>query len=326
VSEPAVDDARRPALAPWYRVVQQPDRLLLEHGGSLVTLEGGAARRLLPALVPLLDGRRTVAEIAAALGPAAERPVRRAVDLLDAHGLLVDGIGEQPGEGEAPAAESALFVSACSSAALRPAVARRRLAAARVRVVGRAAAGGEIARLLRDTGVGEVRRVALDALPDELELLVVAPAPHETTLASTANERALGLGLAWLQLLPHDGRSVVVGPLFVPGATACHACYRMRRAAASGFEDDFDLVDAQAARAASPAALCAVAAGMAALLAIHWLAAADPSVPGRAYTIATRGVLELTPHRILRVPRCPGCAHAPEALPSPWYKEAARAG
>jgi hypothetical protein len=36
----------------------------------------------------------------------------------------------------------------------------------------------------------------------------------------------------------HD-RLVVVGPLFVPGVSACRRCYLLRRAACSGYDDDF---------------------------------------------------------------------------------------
>lgn len=316
---------RRPALAPWYRRVQDADRLLLEHGGSVVTLEGRAASRLLPALVPLLDGRRTVGEIVGALGAAAEPAVRRALDLLDRHGLLIDERGG-PLEDADGHAEAARFASACSSGRVAPSAAAARLGAARVAVAGSSAAAGEIARLLGDAGVGLVRRLPISELPGELDLLVAAPAREETALLAAANDRALARRLSWLQLLPHDGRFGVIGPLFLPGESACHDCYRMRRAAGSDYEEDFDLIEREPTRAPEPAALAAIAAGLTALLAVRWLATADASIPGRAYTVATRTVLELASHRVLRVPRCPACGTGAEALASPWYKEASRDG
>ena len=45
--------------------------MLVEHGGTVVTFEGGGAATLLPELVPLLDGSRTVDELEEAMG----RPV-----------------------------------------------------------------------------------------------------------------------------------------------------------------------------------------------------------------------------------------------------------
>ena len=48
-----------PLLAPWYRVVGDGERLLLEYAQSVVVLEGAAVQSLLPALLPLLDGTRS---------------------------------------------------------------------------------------------------------------------------------------------------------------------------------------------------------------------------------------------------------------------------
>ena len=80
-----------PRLAPWYRLVEDGDRLLFEHGRSVVVLEGGAVRALFPRLLPLLDGSRTLEQIVARIGTPAAEAVGQAIDLLAAHGLLVDG-------------------------------------------------------------------------------------------------------------------------------------------------------------------------------------------------------------------------------------------
>jgi bacteriocin biosynthesis cyclodehydratase domain-containing protein len=322
VTAGALEDAgRRPALAPWYRLVQEPGRLLLEHGGSVVTLEGRAAGLLLPALVPLLDGTRTVDELVAELGPAIEPSIERALELLDAHGLLLDGPLEA-GDVDARAVEAARFATAGAAGAPSPAEALARLTSARVGVCGAGAAADGVARLLECC---EVRRTAL-AGHGELDLLVVAPAPDEPELLPAANELALADRLPWLQVLPYDGRIAVVGPLFLPGETACHECYRMRRAAASDYEDDYALLDGHAVRAAAPDALTALTTGLAALLAIRWLATGDPSVPGRLYSLSARPVFELACHHVLRVPRCGACGTTGDALPSPWFKETAGDG
>ena len=65
---------------------------MLEHGQRIVALEGRRRSRLVPALLPLLDGTRTVDEIVGMLG----EPARPAVENVLArpratHGLLVDG-------------------------------------------------------------------------------------------------------------------------------------------------------------------------------------------------------------------------------------------
>ncbi len=81
----------RPSLSPWCRLVHDRGRYLLEHGGTVVTLEGRAVERLLPHLLPLLDGTRTVDELSAELGPSVKPAIDHALALLEANRLLVDG-------------------------------------------------------------------------------------------------------------------------------------------------------------------------------------------------------------------------------------------
>ena len=65
--------------------------MLIEHAGTLVTLEGAAVTALLPRLLPLLDGTRTTDELVVALGPAVAPAVENALTLLAENRLLVDG-------------------------------------------------------------------------------------------------------------------------------------------------------------------------------------------------------------------------------------------
>src|SRR5207244_10446257 len=90
------------------------------------------------------------------------------------------------------------------------------------------------------------------------------------------NRRLLETDTPWLQVLPYDGRFAAIGPLVLPGDTACNECYRRRRFAN---EDD---PRAQAALDASPAAypeapaLAAALAGLAVTVALDWIATGDP--------------------------------------------------
>jgi bacteriocin biosynthesis cyclodehydratase domain-containing protein len=304
-----------PLLAPWYRLVEDGEALLLEHGHRLVRLEGAAVRALLPRLLPLLDGTRPVAEIAAALGDAAEPAVAAALRLLGDNQLLVDG---PPLDCGAELRETAYLLAAETAAS--PAAAAGRLADAAVGVVGSGAAAGEAARVLRRSGVP---RVELRAWDDPLAdvVVVAAPGPGELAAMGPWNDRCLEQGAAWLQVLPYDGVFAAVGPLFLPGETACHTCYRLRREASLGIGAVGDRLDGTAVRAGGGPGLAVAAGAAAALHVLRWVATRDPSLPGVLYALEPRAGLRITEHPVLRVPRCPSCSPlGSAAAPLPWFQ------
>ncbi len=308
----------RPALAPWCRLVEDDSRVLIEHGGTLVTLEGVAARARLPRLLPLLDGTRTRDDLAGALGHAAAPAVDNALTLLAEHELLVEGPALAEGR---PAAAAATFAAAVAGSAA-PAAAADALESACVAVLGSGPIAGELSRLLSLSG-SRVETLSLDREPATGSFVVAAPGHDDHDALPGLNALALRRGDPWLQVLPYDGRFVIAGPVFVPGSSACHACFVTRRAAASGYDEDFDVVERTTSRAPLPAPLVAVAAGLAAVLAVRWLTMADPTLPGRFYALEAGPVLGLRFDRLLRVPRCAACGPHAQAVPSPWFETAA---
>jgi bacteriocin biosynthesis cyclodehydratase domain-containing protein len=308
----------RPALAPWCRLAGDDGRFLVEHGGTVVTFEGRATQALLPRLLPLLDGTRTVGEIERVLGPPVAPAVEQALALLAANQLLVDG--RHRATDEDPVTAAASFAAAVTRHTTQ-ADAIKALAGAHVDVLGVSDAADEISRQLRRTGVGHVRTRALDDDPGEGVFAVAAPGRREVTHLATLNAYALERRVPWLQVLPFDGRLAVVGPLFVPGASACRQCYALRRAACSGYDDDYDLLEREPVRAASPPPLTSIAAALAALLSLRWLTTCDPALPGRFYALESGATLRLTHGHVLRVPRCSACGTPERAVPSPWFEE-----
>ena len=300
-----------PRLAPWYRLVEDGDRLLFEHGRSVVVLEGGAVRALFPRLLPLLDGSRTFEQIVARLGAPAADAVFQALEVLAAHGLLVDGPPVSP----AVTGEAAI----AAAYGVPPAVAADRIRAATVGVAGEAAAAEQIARLLQADGVGEVRRITWDE--HGVDLAVVAPTPTEVARLREWNRLALEHGLCWLALHPFDGLLFAIGPLVVPGESSCHECLQLRLAAHVGYGADLALVEAEPTAAAGTAGLEAAAAGIVAHLALCWLAGADTRLPGVLHVLETRPELSLGTHVVLRVPRCAACSDTDVlAPPLPWHE------
>lgn len=268
---------------------------------------------LLPPLLPLLDGTRTIDDIAERIGLAARPAIERALDTLAAHGLLADGPS-------APAEVRETAHAFAASHALSPADAADRLARGTVGIVGSGGRGIEVARLLRLAGVREVRRVSWRRGAD-VPLTVVAPAADEVDALPAWNELALRRNLTWLPLRPFDGRLAAIGPIVVPGESCCYECVLLRRAANVEYGDDLVEIEAAPLAATADPSLEAVAAGLCAHLVLRWLVARDTTLPGVMFALEPRPAPALSEHFVLRVPRCPACSNATRVAPRlPWHE------
>lgn len=314
---------RQPYLRPWYRTASDGERLLLEHGGTVVVLEGGALKRLVPALLPLLDGTRGLEEIVAVLGEPARPAVARALALLAERGLLTEGPPLDDGVPE-PFAVSAESLSATRRDGASPGEVRRRLREARVAVAGEDRVTATLTRELLRAGIGRVDQVDWDAtsLDRTHDVAVAAAGPGELADLGDWDRRRNDDGVAWLALPPFDGRLAPIGPLVVPGETACLACYRLRRAATSDCREELRTLEGSPSSARCASALESLVAAVAALALLRYLAGLDPTLPGSFYALDAGVPLSLSRHRVLRVPRCPACSEVDVlAAPLPWFKE-----
>lgn len=311
----------RPQLEPWYRLARGDGLLALEYGQSAVFFEGAAAERLLPALLPLLDGTRTVAEIVRCLGEAVEPAVAKALSLLARHGLLAPG-PPLPAATPRPFAETASLLAA-DGAAPSPAKALSALRRGRAAVVGTGTLAEEVVRVLRLSGVADLERLGWESPTLRMPLALVAPSPAELPELPAWNERALAAGASWLQVLPFDGRYAAAGPLYIPGETCCYACFRLRRADNLDLLRELPHLDDVPARYPCAPALERALAGLAAALALRWLVARDPSLPGVLHALEWGERVAVTTHVVYRVPRCPACSPAAAAsAPRPWHEGA----
>jgi bacteriocin biosynthesis cyclodehydratase domain-containing protein len=317
---------RLPYLAPWYRLTRDDGRLVLSYAHSAIVLEGAAVAKLMPILLPLLDGRSTVEEIDQRLGAAAGPAVRNALRTLADRGVLTDG---PPIAGAAPApdAEAARLLAATVGNGLTEARGKAVLEGSHVSVIGGGITATEIDRLLRASGLEKLDRLDWDARGSGLEgvdLVIAAPEPSELLLLEQWNQTALGARQPWLSVLPFDGRIAAVGPLYVPGQTCCYECFRRRRAANLTM-DERDYWALESAPAAYPSAppLQSMAAGLAATLALRWIGErasgqTASSLPAAMHAIEWESGLEVHRHFVYRVPRCPACFDE-RGAPSPWH-------
>ena len=301
----------RPLLKPWYRMVRHEERVLLEHGRTVVVFEGGAAREFLPTLLPLLDGARTVDELCELMGPAVRPAVENALALLAERGLLTAGPRRAPDPDRGRIAESLAAESAREDGIDEIA---GRLETATVSLLGEELALDGLARLLQRSAVGAVRREA-PAEPGA-SLVVVGPGGDRAAW----NRLALERGGDWLPFGELDGGAVTIGPLIVPNETACFQCLILRRESTSGCARELALFRGSPPPAPRPSVLAAATA-LAAELVVRWLGTRDPSLPGALFTIRSLDGISVDTHRVLRVPRCGACSRvAGVAQPSPWHE------
>jgi bacteriocin biosynthesis cyclodehydratase domain-containing protein len=308
----------RPRLKPWYRVSTDGDGAVLRYGGSVLEFEGRAASQLLPHLLPLLDGTRTVDEIVSRLGEPIRPAVEHALEVLAGRELLTEATPARLGADERRTAE---FLAATDDAGRGAPEVLDALARARVYVLGTSTVAAEIARLLATAAVGEVRRPGWEDPVPAGALALVAPAGDEVPRLQEWNMRALATETRWLQVLPFDGLLAAVGPIFVPGQTACHECYRLRRAANLA-----PVRDTAVGEFPGAPALDAVLAGLAATVALRLLALGDGRSVGVLIAVEQAHELTCSRHLVYRVPRCPACSPAAGmAAPAPWQGAADRA-
>lgn len=313
VETPALPE--RPLLKPWYRHSVDEHGVVLRYGTSVLELHGVAATRLLPCLLPLLNGRRRIDEIVACLGEPIRPAVEHALAVLHEQRVLTEATPRSLTGGAGRAAE---LLAATDPLDRGAGEAAARLGRSHVVLLGRAPVADAVAALLAESGVGAVERGDWDD-PHTADLVIAAPSDKELSLLRAWNGRALAEGTTWLQLLPFDGMIAAVGPLFIPGDTACHECYLLRRAANLSSRP-YRPEDAEQGVFPSSPALDAVLAGLAATAVLRWLALADGLIPGLVIAVEQVPEPAVSRHVLYRVPRCPACSHASGSVTLvPWH-------
>ena len=297
-----MESPERPLLKPWYRLSAEGGRSVLRYAGSVLEFEGAAAERLLPHLLPLLDGRRTVDEVVAELGEPVRPAVEHALALLRAHDLLTEGVA-----GSGPVCELLAATTGHTVAEMQ-----RRLALVEIHVLGSGPTARSIRRLLESR-----TRLDWDEPPPRSGFVVAAPSGAEVHRLAEFNRIAIDARTEWMQVLPFDGRLAAVGPVFVPGETACHECFLFRRDATISPSRD----RTRGTYLESPA-IDAVVAGLAAHTALRHVTAGGDA--GTLLAVELAPDVRCTRHFVYRVPRCVACSTTTRrAALAPWSDVAA---
>ncbi len=280
--------------------VLEPDLVFLLYETGYLTLEG----RLYALISPLLDGRRTVEEIA---------------DLLRDRLSWVDvcyGIEQLENEGyivEAEAAEPPSIEAFRELLGVAREDYRRRLADTTVAVRAFDSTSAEpLQAALRSLGV----RLAGDG-----DLTAVLVDDYLTGELEAWNRAALTRGRSWMLIKP-AGAVPWLGPIFQPGATGCWACLAHRLRETRRRQVQFGArpaarPDAALSIAALPVTVAA-AINLAALEILKWIVSANrETIAARLLTLDATSS-ELRSHHLLRRDACPACRRpAPSAARSP---------
>lgn len=212
----------RPRLIPEVLVLPfREDGLLFVGAESPQVIRGRSARSLLPKVLPLLDGRRRLEEVAIASGISAST-LRDVVILLFSRGLLEDATA---GEAEvAELAELSSFlgrfndVSRCNRNRTE---ALARLAQASVRVLGPADYAAKMAADLRTSGFGAVEVGGENGGVCDVCVLI---STDDENVREDMLDKAARAGRR-LMLLRLGATEAHVGPIFMPGFTSCPRCF-----------------------------------------------------------------------------------------------------
>jgi len=287
-------------------------------------LEGQACQRVLPWLVERLPAQPDRRQLAAEARMAGlERDLNATLDQLIAEGLVI----EEPVDHAA--GPTRLLGQAVESLWADPQVALRRVANATLIVCGNsllsellvcsAARQGFSLISRMTTPTAEALGCARKAAARESAFLPVA---DQTSLPlaelEAINESSLALRFRWLLVGAWNER-VLVGPLFIPGATACLACFRARLASHRAYPVAQRAYEAALASAAAASrvppvvpAIAGLAAELAALELFRAVSGIEPPQTAGRLMVFNPSSATCEVETLLKVPWCPVCqAHTP---------------
>lgn len=301
----------RPKLLPYLQFVTVDGSLTI-HGrkGELWEVTGASAADLLR-LVPFLDGTHSINDAATKSGLSVEL-TETIVAYLAEQGLVVN-LDQDDGP-ETNEQTDFLARYDVLSAGHEPA---RRLSASRVMVIGEASWADDIAEALKRIGVGAVARDKAfpQVLPEQTSLCVVCDGGAGPSIFREANRMLSDMRTPWLRVCV-VADLLMVGPLFIPGVTACYTCYETRLISNAYPVDSslrlyrHELFHGRGRAGASFGAAGMLVGGLVALTALKFLSVAMTcELVGNEYTLDI-STLDSALHPVLRVPGCPVCMTA----------------
>lgn len=157
---------------------------------------------------------------------------------------------------------------------------------------------------------------ALASLLDDSDLVVLALDGFRPSLLHRLNRAAVAAGRPWLPVYA-DGSELIIGPLVVPGESACYNEHEIQHESSRALLREYQLYSEELTRRTADdlppllAPYAAIAASWAAIGIAPFLVDGASFLVGRAIRVDFER-LEITQEHVLRLPRCPVCTeHRP---------------
>jgi len=341
----------RPTLKPHLTVFPMDGNTWGVQGGEkeLMRLRlDDAHQRAVEFLVPQLDGTQSLEGIEERAGREGieTTTVRNVLEGMEKAGVLEEGEDHLLPPGEAERHRDQMLYFGRFSGAASGAVYQDKLRRAVVDVAAEGRLGRCMARQLEESGVGTVRTLTVDPAPatngnaarrlrldpDDVypagteagSLLVLALEAWDPARVEAVNRYALRTGTPWLLLQAPSIREATVGPLFVPGSTACYMCFEARLRSNWAFLAEYQAFQEYLRERRAGArpwgglhAQFELTASLATLEVVRFVTGfSSPMLAGRFVSVDLFSH-QTTRHEVLRVPRCPYC-RPPRVESFPW--------
>lgn len=220
-------------ISPFVSLIEVDSRIFVRTDLKTFTLTGGDVQDFLRRALPLLDGNRDAKAILEAFPDYSDESVRAFLTNLKTLGLVVEA-GEDTNSPDILRQEKlSAFVTSWE-----PSVQdiKARLSREHVAIVGEFEWLAGVCQELEQSGVERLTKLSFPngaksfEPPDDITLLLAIAHPDELGLfdmvARLGEQRKLRYLIAQI-----DGLSAILGPVVIPGQTACWECLRSRRLA-----------------------------------------------------------------------------------------------
>lgn len=303
------------------------DGLLIDGTDEQQVLRGPAIKNLLPQLIPLLDGTRSMDQLADSLPQLPSRAIHNAVALLYTRGVLEDSAADPAAGTNSFEQETLAFFRRYVDATRvnrSGAESYNRLRNAETAVYAIGPHAEQFAHFLNRAllSAGVESSYTIDLLSDVHNfndtsgknrlLAVVVEGVEDTGELAQLDEECGALGIPWVRAVIDSQRGIAeIGPYFERGETACYRCFAATRHNEQN-EAESDYFD-DAAEAYLHARACV---DLLATEAIYILSRIGPMATRgmvTRYDLATWNSQQLRVHRQAACPVCRGRAIAADA-------------